>query len=148
MKKSGDDIMGKEIKSERITLRVSPKEKEEIEKKAAQENMSVSKYLIYLTKSEKSLVTDHVADFFLDITRVSVCIEHLVKSVAWKERVNNGKLCEIRDLMDSIYNNTSEIFEILKKEDDETKNNTDQYKRISKQLDKLIELVSEDNTQI
>ena len=71
-----------------------------------------------------------------------------MKSVAWKERVNNGKLCEIRDLMDSIYNNTSEIFGILKKEDDETKNNTDQYKRISKQLDKLIELVSEDNTQI
>lgn len=148
MTKSGDDTMNKEMKSERITLRVSPKEKKEIEKKAAKENMSVSKYLIYLTKSEKSLVTDHVADFFLDITRVSVCIEHLVKSVAWKERVNNGKLCEIRDLMDSIYNNTSEIFEILKKEDDETKNNTDQYKRISKQLDKLIELVSEDNTQI
>ena len=148
MTKSGDDTMNKEMKSERITLRVSPKEKKEIEKKAAQENMSVSKYLMYLTKSEKSLVTDHVADFFLDITRVSVCIEHLVKSVAWKERVNNGKLCEIRDLMDSIYNNTSEIFEILKKEDDETKNNTDQYKRISKQLDKLIELVSEDNTQI
>ena len=147
MTKSGDDTMNKEMKSERITLRVSPKEKEEIEKKAAKENMSVSKYLIYLTKSEKSLVTDHVADFFLDITRVSVYIEHLVKSVAWKERVNNGKLCEIRDLMDSIYNNTSEIFEILKKEDDETKNNTDQYKRISKQLDKLIELVSEDNTQ-
>ena len=148
MTKSGDDVMDKEMKSERITLRVSPKEKKEIEKKAAKENMSVSKYLIYLTKSEKSLVTDHVADFFLDITRVSVCIEHLVKSVAWKERVNNGKFCEIRDLMDSIYNNTSEIFEILKKEDDETKNNTDQYKRISKQLDKLIELVSEDNTQI
>lgn len=147
MTKSGDDTMNKEMKSERITLRVSPKEKKEIEKKAAKENMSVSKYLIYLTKSEKSLVTDHVADFFLDITRVSVCIEHLVKSVAWKERVNNGKLCEIRDLMDSIYNNTSEIFEILKKEDDETKNNTDQYKRISKQLDKLIELVSENNTQ-
>ena len=147
MTKSGDDTMNKEMKSERITLRVSPKEKKEIEKKAAKENMSVSKYLIYLTKSEKSLVTDHVADFFLDITRVSVCIEHLVKSVAWKERVNNGKLCEIRDLMDSIYNNTSEIFEILKKEDDETKNNTDQYKRISKQLDKLIELVSENNIQ-
>ena len=147
MTKSGDDVMDKEMKSERITLRVSPKEKKEIEKKAAKENMSVSKYLIYLTKSEKSLVTDHVADFFLDITRVSVYIEHLVKSVAWKERVNNGKLCEIRDLMDSIYNNTSEIFEILKKEDDETKNNTDQYKRISKQLDKLIELVSENNTQ-
>ena len=143
-------MMDKEMKSERITLRVSPREKEEIEKKAAQAHLSVSKYLISLTKSEKSLVTDHVADFFLDITRVrvSVCIEHLVKSVAWKERVNNGKLCEIRDLMDSIYNNTSEIFEILKKEDDETKNNTDQYKRISKQLDKLIELVSEDNTQI
>ena len=47
----------------------------------------------------------------------------------------------------TLYNNTSEIFEILKKEDDETKNNTDQYKRISKQLDKLIELVSENNTQ-
>ena len=148
MTKSGDDTMNKEMKSERITLRVSPKEKKEIEKKAAKENMSVSKYLIYLTKSEKSLVTDHVADFFLDITRVSVCIEHLVKSVAWKERVNNGKLCEIRDLMDSIYNNTLEILKILFEEDDETKNNTDQYKRISKQLDKLIELVSEDNTQI
>ena len=140
-------MMDKEMKSERITLRVSPREKEEIEKKATQENMSVSKYLISLTKSEKSLVIDHVADFFLDITRVSVCIEHLVKSVAWKERVNNGKLCEIRDLMDSIYNNTLEILKILFEEDDETKNNTDQYKRISKQLDKLIELVSENNIQ-
>ena len=147
MTKSGDDVMDKEMKSERITLRVSPKEKKEIEKKAAQENMSISKYLIYLTKSEKSLVTDHVADFFLDITRVSVCIGHLVKSVAWKERVNNGKLCEIRDLMSSIDNNTLEILKILSEEADETKNNTNQYKRISKQLDKLIELVSENNTQ-
>jgi len=141
-------MMDKEMKSERITLRVSPKEKKEIEKKAAQENMSVSKYLISLTKSEKSLVTDHVVELFLGITRVSVGVRHLITSVDWKESINNGKLCEIRDLMDSIYNNTSEIFKILKKEDDETKNNTDQYKRISKQLDKLIELVSEDNTQI
>ena len=42
-------MMDKEMKSERITLRVSPKEKKEIEKKAAQENLSVSKYLMYLT---------------------------------------------------------------------------------------------------
>ena len=65
-------MMDKEMKSERITLRVSPKEKEEIEKKAAQENLSVSKYLMYLTKSEKSLVTDHVVDLCLDITKISV----------------------------------------------------------------------------
>ena len=43
----------------------------------------------------------------------------------------------------SIRNNTSEILEILYKEDVETKNNADQYKRIGKQLDKLIALMSE-----
>ena len=136
-------MMDKEMKSERITLRVSPKEKEEIEKKAAQENMSVSKYLMYLTKSEKSLVTDHVVDLCLDITKISVDIHHLVTSVDWEEYVYNGRICEIRDLMLSIRNNTSEILEILYKEDVETKNNADQYKRIGKQLDKLIALMSE-----
>ena len=35
--------MDKEIKSERITLRVTPREKEILEKKAASKNMSVSK---------------------------------------------------------------------------------------------------------
>ena len=143
MTKSGDGMMDKEMKSERITLRVSPKEKEEIEKKAAQENMSVSKYLMYLTKSEKSLVTDHVVDLCLDITKISVDIHHLVTSVDWEEYVHNGRICEIRDLMISIRNNTSEILEILYKEDVETKNNADQYKRIGKQLDKLIALMSE-----
>ena len=132
--------MDKEMKSERITLRVSPKEKKEIEKKAAQENLSVSKYLMYLTKSEKSLVTDHVVE---DITKISVDIHHLVTSVDWEEYVHNGRICEIRDLMLSIRNNTSEILEILYKEDVETKNNADQYKRIGKQLDKLIALMSE-----
>ena len=136
-------MMDKEMKSERITLRVSPKEKEEIEKKAAQENMSVSKYLIYSTKSEKSLVTDHVVDLCLDITKISVDIHRLVTSVEWEEYVHNGRICEIRDLMLSIRNNTSEILEILYKEDVETKNNADQYKRIGKQFDKLIALMSE-----
>ena len=115
-------MMDKEMKSERITLRVSPKEKKEIEKKAAQENLSVSKYLMYLTKSEKSLVTDHVVDLCLDITKISVDIHHLVTSVDWEEYVHNGRICEIRDLMLSIRNNTSEILEILYKEDVETKN--------------------------
>ena len=41
--------MDKEIKSERITLRVTPREKEILEKKAASKNMSVSKYLMSLT---------------------------------------------------------------------------------------------------
>ena len=79
----------------------------------------------------------------LDITKISVDIHHLVTSVDWEEYVHNGRICEIRDLMLSIRNNTSEILEILYKEDVETKNNADQYKRIGKQLDKLIALMSE-----
>ena len=39
-------MMNKEMKSERITLRVAPTEKEEIEKKAAQAHLPVSKYLV------------------------------------------------------------------------------------------------------
>ena len=74
-------MMDKEMKSERITLRVSPREKEEIEKKAAQAHLSVSKYLISLTKSEKSLVTDHVVDLCLDITKISVDMKKLRKSM-------------------------------------------------------------------
>ena len=82
-------------------------------------------------------------DLCLDITKISVDIHHLVTSVDWEEYVHNGRICEIRDLMLSIRNNTSEILEILYKEDVETKNNADQYKRIGKQLDKLIALMSE-----
>ena len=63
-------MMDKEMKSERITLRVSPKEKEEIEKKAAQAHLSVSKYLLRLSEFDdpqkfKENVLNHQKMLFL-----------------------------------------------------------------------------------
>ena len=52
-------VMSEENKSQRITLRVSPKEKEELEKRAEQAKMSLSQYLIRAGENKKITVDDN-----------------------------------------------------------------------------------------
>ena len=50
--KNGDGIMSEEIRDKKITIRVSQREKENIEKKAEQAKMSMSKYLLAAAETE------------------------------------------------------------------------------------------------
>ena len=136
--------MGKEIKSERITLRVSPKEKEEIEKKAAQAHLSVSKYLLRVSEFDDS-------QKFKENVLINICasvfypaqdLQKIIDGINTDNYTIQRKIYEIDDLLMRLLENTARLAKFLDKQE-KSEPESDQYKRISKQLDKLIDLMSE-----
>ena len=144
MKKSGDDIMGKEIKSERITLRVSLKEKEEIEKKAAQAHLSVSKYLLRLSEFDdpKKFKENALINICASVFYPAQDLQKIVDGINTNNYAIQSKIYEIDNLLMRLLENTARLAEFLDKQE-KSEPESDQYKRISKQLDKLIALMSE-----
>ena len=144
MKKSGDDIMGKEIKSERITLRVSPKEKEEIEKKAAQAHLSVSKYLVKASEFDdfQKVREDTLIQMCVSACYNSQDLRKIIDGINTGNYAVERKIHEIDDSLRCLLKNIARIAEFLDKQE-KSEPESDQYKRINKQLDKLIALMSE-----
>ena len=144
MTKLGDDIMGKEIKSERITLRVSPKEKEEIEKKAAQAHLSVSKYLVKASEFDdfQKVREDILIQMCVSAWYNSQALQKIIDGVNTGNYAVERKIHEIDDSLRCLLRNIARIAEFLDKQE-KSEPESDQYRRISKQLDKLIELLPE-----
>ena len=144
MTKSGDDIMGKEIKSERITLRVSPKEKEEIEKKAAQAHLSVSKYLVKASEFDdfQKVREDILIQMCVSACYNSQALQKIIDGVNTGNYAVERKIHEIDDSLRCLLKNITRIAEFLDKQE-KIEPESNQYKRIRKQLDKLIALMSE-----
>ena len=144
MTKSGDDTMNKEMKSERITLRVSPKEKKEIEKKAAQAHLSVSKYLLRVSefddpqKFKENVLINICASVFYPAQD----LQKIIDGINTDNYTIQRKIYEIDDLLMRLLENTARLAEFLDKQE-KSEPESDQYKRINKQLGKLINLMSE-----
>ena len=144
MTKSGDGMMDKEMKSERITLRVSPKEKKEIEKKAAKENMSVSKYLVKASEFDdpKKFKENVLINICASIFYPAQDLQKIIDGVNTGNYAVERKIHEIDDSLRYLLKNVARIAEFLDKQE-KIEPESNQYKRINKQLDKLIALMSE-----
>ena len=144
MTKSGDGMMDKEMKSERITLRVSPKEKEEIEKKAAQAHLSVSKYLVKASEFDdfQKVREDTLISMCVSVCYNSQDLQKIIDGVNTGNYAVERKIHEIDDSLRCLLRNIARIAEFLDKQE-KIEPESNQYKRINKQLDKLIALMSE-----
>ena len=137
-------MMDKEMKSERITLRVSPKEKEEIEKKAAQAHLSVSKYLVKASEFDdfQKVREDTLISMCVSVCYNSQDLQKIIDGVNTGNYAVERKIHEIDDSLRYLLKNVARIAEFLDKQE-KSEPESDQYRRISKQLDKLIELLPE-----
>ena len=138
--------MDKEIKSERITLRVTPREKEILEKKAASKNMSVSKYLMSLTFLDNidEIWEDAVACTCMELYESSKKFNKITDNISLDDRISKRKINEIKTLLESVPSNVIKILELINREkDEESVVAAKQYKNIGKQLDKLLALLSD-----
>ena len=144
MTKSGDGMMDKEMKSERITLRVSPREKEEIEKKAAQAHLSVSKYLVKASEFDdfQKVREDTLIQMCVSVCYNSQDLQRIIDGVNTGNYAVERKIHEIDDSLRCLLRNIARIAEFLDKQE-KIEPESNQYKRINKQLDKLIALMSE-----
>ena len=137
-------MMDKEMKSERITLRVSPREKEEIEKKAAQAHLSVSKYLVKASEFDdfQKVREDTLISMCVSVCYNSQDLQRIIDGVNTGNYAAESKIHDIDDSLRCLLRNIARIAEFLDKQE-KIEPESNQYKRINKQLDKLIALMSE-----
>ena len=57
-------------KLSRIEIRMTPEEKENLKRKAAEAHMTVSKYILYLSQSKRVLLKDDIAELTVEISRI------------------------------------------------------------------------------
>ena len=138
--------MDKEIKSERITLRVTPREKEILEKKATSKKMSVSKYLMSLTFLDNidEIREDTVVCICMELYKSCKKFNKVTDNIAPDDRISRRKIHEIKTLLESVPSNVIKILELISREkDEESVVAAKQYKSVGKQLDKLLALLSD-----
>ena len=121
--KNGDDVMSEENKSQRITLRVSPKEKEELEKRAEQAKMSLSQYLIRAGENKKITVAENIPELFLEITRIGVNINQIAHVANSQKYVNTQQIYELKRLLREVQGDMEKIIKALGNNEEVTNDN-------------------------
>ena len=54
----------------RIDLRMTPEEKENLKRKAAEAHMTVSKYILHLSQTKRIILKDDIAELTVEISRI------------------------------------------------------------------------------
>ena len=109
--------MSDEVKNQKITIRVSPTEKKEIEAKAEQAKMSMSRYLVAATENKKIRVTEKIPDLYLEITRIGVNINQIVHVANSQKYVNTQQIYEVKNLLKEVNANMKEVMKTLEDDD-------------------------------
>ncbi|WP_406533624.1 plasmid mobilization protein [Methanobrevibacter sp.] len=115
--------MSEENKSQRITLRVSPKEKEELEKRAEQAKMSLSQYLIRAGENKKITVAENIPELFLEITRIGVNINQIAHVANSQKYVNTQQIYELKRLLREVQGDMEKIIKALGNNEEVTNDN-------------------------
>lgn len=109
------------IKTEHITLRLTPLEKEKLSAKAAEARMNMSQYLLALSEQKKIIVADELPELCRQIIRIGTNVNQITavanthKSVSEKQLdIVNLNLIEIQNLL-------GKLIDTIKNSDDEIK---------------------------
>ena len=108
------------IKTERMELRLTPAEKENLAARAAEARMSMSQYLLALSEQKKIYIVDGVSEVCRQIMKIGTNVNQIAlvanthKSVSEKQiEAVNDNLSSVKDilikLIDTIQNSKDEI---------------------------------------
>ena len=110
--------MSDEVKNQKITIRVSPTEKKEIEAKAEQAKMSVSRYLIAAAENKKIRVTEKIPNLYMEITRIGVNINQIAHVANSQKYVNTQQICEVKKLLREVNASMEQVLKAFEDDDD------------------------------
>ena len=108
------------IKTEHVTLRLTPAEKENLTARATEARMNMSQYLLALSEQKKIYIVDGVSEVCRQIMKIGTNVNQIAlvanthKSVSEKQlEAVNDNLSSVKDilikLIDTIQNSKDEI---------------------------------------
>ncbi|MCR4638362.1 plasmid mobilization relaxosome protein MobC [Ruminococcus sp.] len=94
------------IKTERMELRLTPEEKDNLIKRAAEARMSMSKYLLALSEQKKIIVVEDLSEFIRQLIKIGTNVNQVAlvantyRSVSEKQiKTLNENLIQVQQLI-------------------------------------------------
>ena len=108
------------IKTEHVTLRLTPSEKEKLSSQAAKARLSMSQYLLALSEQKKIIVAEGIPELCTQLIKIGTNVNQIAmvantyKTVSEKQiKIVNDNLIEVQNLLgkllDTIKNTSDEI---------------------------------------
>ena len=92
----------------RIDLRMTPEEKENLKRKAAEAHMTVSKYILHLSQTKRIILKDDIAELTVEISRIGNNINQIA-------HVGNTQKFVYKAQLNDVMKHLQEIEELQKK---------------------------------
>ena len=89
-------------KLSRVEVRMTPEEKENLKRKAAEAHMTVSKYILYLSQSKRVLLKDDIAELTVEISRIGNNINQIAHVGNTQKFVYKAQLNDVMKHMQEI----------------------------------------------
>ena len=98
--------MDKAPKKAEVHIRISTEEKRKLKKKALQANMTMSKYILFLSENKKIYKVNDLPKLIFEISKIGTNINQVVHGINYEHRVSGSdikvlqdKLTEVQDLL-------------------------------------------------
>ena len=129
-------------RTDRLQLRLSPTEKEEILKKSAESRMSPSDYIVSLSENRRVVDTKKLPPLILEIRRIGVNINQITAVANSQKYINKELLMKVNEHQKEIIALLQQILEEVYNTEEHT------IQSLERKIDKLIKTVegnSDDN---
>ena len=91
-------------KTEYIVARISPSEKERLRKQASEVRMSMSEYLLALSRKKRIIRVDGVPELTVEITRIGVNINQIATIANARKNISEAQLAAVLNNLEDIKN--------------------------------------------
>ena len=95
-------------KLSRIEIRMTPEEKENLKRKAAEAHMTVSKYILHLSQTKRIILKDDIAELTVEISRIGNNINQIA-------HVGNTQKFVYKAQLNDVMKHLQEIEELQRK---------------------------------
>jgi len=109
-------------KNQQIHFRVTPTEKEKLQKRARIANMTMSRYILALSEQKRIIVVDDVPKLVVEIMRIGTNINQIARIANSNNSISKSYLDRVQNNMEDIQ---TKLTEIIKKINDTVSDDCD-----------------------
>ena len=107
-------------KLSRVEVRMTPEEKENLKRKATEAHMTVSKYIIHLSKTKRVILKDDIAELTVEISRIGNNINQIAYIGNYQKYVNRTQLKVVSEYLQQIEDLQRKILRAMFSDEDHT----------------------------
>lgn len=117
----GSVIQMPRIKTEHITLRLTPAEKDNLTARAAEARMNMSQYLLALSEQKKIIIADGLPELCRQIIKIGTNVNQIALVANTHKNVSEKQLQTVNDNLDNIQLLLGKLIDTIQNSKDEIK---------------------------